>query len=338
MKSIKTPVIIDCDTGIDDAMALVLACSSKALDIVGVTTVAGNVDCDNTTRNTCNLLHLLGRDDIQVAKGATKPLERKSLKASGVHGISGLRGYTFDKNYTDSLLQGISAWDFQRQLLMNSETKISIIAIGPVTNLAILLETYPEVKDKIEKIIFMGTAYHTGNPTPISTFNVLVDPEAFRKVIFSGVPFYACPLEVTKQATVKKDEYEMIARMPGKVADFVTKIMSGYGLSGMKDDEDIGGEGEEVITQARIEQSKLGDIDMHDPATIAYVIKPELFTKALYYCDVECKGELTTGFTLIDKADYYGKKEEERNLHLLESIDRKGFVSLFMQAISDYGF
>ncbi len=338
MNRTKTPVIIDCDTGIDDAMALVLACSSKALDIVGVTTAAGNVDCDNTTRNTCNLLHLLGRDDIRVAKGATKPLERKSLKASGVHGVSGLRGYTFEEDYTGSLLQGTNAWDFQREILMGSKTKVTIIAIGPVTNLAILLDTYPEVKDKIEKIVFMGTAYHTGNPTPISTFNVLVDPEAFRKVIFSGVPFYACPLEVTKEATVRRSEFEQIARMPGKVADFVAKIMSGYGLAGMKADEKISGEGEEVITQARIEQSRRGDIQMHDPATVAYVIEPELFTEAHYYCDVECKGELTTGFTLIDKADYYGKKDEERNLHLLESIDREGFVSLFKRAISAYGF
>ena len=338
MNTTITPVIIDCDTGIDDAMALVLACSSKVLDIVGITTVAGNVDCDNTTRNTCNLLHFLGRDDIRVAKGATKPLERKSLKASGVHGITGLRGYTFEEDYTDSLLQDMTAWDFQRQLLMEAKTKTTIIAIGPVTNIAILLETYPEVKDKIEKIVFMGTSYHTGNPTPISTFNVLVDPEAFRKVIFSGVPFYSCPLEVTKQATIKKDEYKQIANMPGKVADFVAKIMSGYGLVGMKADEKISEEGEEVISQARIEQSKRDDIDMHDPATVAYVINPELFTKSLYYCDVECKGELTTGFTLIDKADYYGKKDEERNLHLLESIDREGFVSLFIQSISDYGF
>lgn len=338
MKTQKTAVIIDCDTGIDDAMALVLACSSKALDIVGITTVAGNVDCDNTTRNTCNLLHLLGRDDIRVARGADGPLERKSLKASGVHGVSGLRGYTFAEDYTASLVKDMKAWDFQRKLLMESETKITIIAIGPVTNLAILLETYPEVKAKIEKIVFMGTAYHTGNPTPIATFNVLVDPEAFRKVIFGGVPFYACPLEVTKTSTIKRAEYEQISGMPGRVADFVTKIMTNYGLAGIQADEVFSEEGEEVITQARIEQAKRGDIDMHDPATVAYVIQPELFTKGLYYCDVECKGELTTGFTLIDKADYYGKKDSERNLHLLESIDRDGFVSLFIEAIRAYGF
>ena len=150
------PVIIDCDTGIDDALALVLACSSPLIDIIGVTTVAGNVDCDNTTRNTENVLHLLGRDDIPVARGAEKPLQRTLLKASGVHGKSGLRGYDFEKDYTGALVKAEPAWDFQKKLLEKSSERVTIIALGPVTNIAILFDFYPEIQTESRKDCFHG--------------------------------------------------------------------------------------------------------------------------------------------------------------------------------------
>ena len=189
----KIPVIIDCDTGIDDAMALVVACASDNLDIRAVTTVGGNVSLENTTRNTLNVLHLLGFSHVPVAKGADKPLQRPLMKASRVHGVSGLRGYEFAENYTDNLVD-LPAWDLMRQVLMSSEEKVTIIALAPVTNLAILLQKYPEVKGRIDKIAFMGTSYHCGNPTVLSTFNVMVDPEAFQVLLDSGVDVYACPL------------------------------------------------------------------------------------------------------------------------------------------------
>lgn len=333
----KERVIIDCDTGIDDALALVLALSRPELDIVGITTVAGNVDVENTTRNTCNVVHLLGRDDIRIAKGEPKPLEREPLRASGVHGVTGLRGYTFDRDWKENLLD-IHAVEFMKRLLEESDEKTTIIAIGPVTNVARLLIVHPEVKDRIRRIVFMGTSYHCGNPTPVSTFNVLVDPEAFRKVIFSGVEFVACPLEVTRTATIEPDEVERLDAMGTPVARFAASIIRGYGITKIGADEKIDTANEEVISENRLKAAKeSNEVTMHDPATIAYVIDPSLFTTAKYYCDVECTGELTTGFTLIDKNDYYKKEDDERNLTLMESIDRPRFIDLFLDSVRRYG-
>ena len=332
----KERVIIDCDTGIDDALTLVLALSRPELDIIGITTVAGNVDVENTTRNTCNVCHFLGRDDIRIAKGESKPLERESLKASGVHGVSGLRGWTFEKNYTDNLVSQ-DAVSFLCSLLKESDEAVSILAIGPLTNIAKLLIEHPEVKDKIRKIVFMGTSYHCGNPTSLSTFNVLVDPEAFRIVAFAGIPFVSCPLELTKTAVITPEEVKMLEQMNTHVATFAASIINSYGITKIKSDEVIGGEGEEEISENRLKAAKEELVTLHDPATVAYVIDPSLFTSAKYYCDVETKGELTTGFTLIDKNDYYKKSDAERNLTLLESIDREKFISLFLDSVRRYG-
>lgn len=331
----KKKVIIDCDTGIDDALALVLALSRPELDVIGITTVAGNVDVENTTRNTCNVVHLLGRDDIKIAKGEAAPLERPPFRASGVHGVTGLRGYTFEHDYNANL-QNLHAVEFMKELIEKSDEKVTIIAIGPLTNVAKLLMTYPSVKKNICKIIFMGTSYHCGNPTALSTFNVLVDPEAFRFVIFSGVEFVACPLDLTKQAVIEKEEIRELEAMNTPVSLFCMNIINSYGLTNIKSDEVISTENEEVLSENRLENAKNEKVTMHDPATVAYVIKPELFTTAKYYCDVECKGELTTGFTLIDKNNWYRKTEEERNLTLIETIDRKGFIDLFFDSVRRY--
>ena len=328
-------VIIDCDTGIDDALALTLALSSDKLDILGITTVTGNVDCENTTRNTCNVCHFLGRDDIRVAKGASKPLEREPFRASGVHGVTGLRGWSFDRDYKDNLVKD-DAIEFMNRTISESSSKVTIIAIGPLTNTALLFRKYPEVKQNIERIVFMGTSYHCGNPTSLATFNVLADPEAFREVIFSGVEFVSCPLDVTRTAVFREEDIEKLKQIDSKVAEFCVSIMSNYGIAFIGKEEKISSQNEEVITPERIANSKAEGITMHDPATVAYVIAPELFTTSRYYCDVECRGELTTGFTLIDKNNYYRKSEAERNLTLIESIDRERFVELFIEAVKRY--
>lgn len=331
----RIPVIIDCDTGIDDAMALVLACASPTLSILGVTTVSGNVGIDDTTRNTCNVLHLLGRDDLRVARGAAKPLQREIFKASGVHGVTGLRGYDFEENHMELLLDGVAAWDYQRDLIMGSKEKVTIIALGPVTNIAILFEKYPEVKERIKEIVFMGTSYHCGNPTILATFNVLVDPEAFRSLLFSGVDVIACSLDVTKKAAVPRAKLADIAKIGGTVAQFVASIMGGYGLSAIGD-EKISTEGEEVISENRIKKATGEDISFHDPCTVAYVIAPHLFKGTKYWADVECEGEITLGYTVIDREDYYMKSEEERNLFFLESVDVPTLHDLFLSSVRTY--
>ena len=329
-------VIIDCDTGIDDALALVLALSRPEIDVIGITTVAGNVSIENTTRNTCNVVHLLGRDDIKIAKGEGKPLARNPLRASGVHGITGLRGYEFISDYKDNLIP-LDAVFYMRELIMKERNGVTIIATGPLTNIAKLLTLYPESKEGINRIVFMGSSYHSGNPTPLATFNVLVDPEAFRIVAFSSIPFIACPLETARKAVIEPEEIELIGKIDSPIASFVYAILAGYGLSKIGKDEVIPSENEEIISENRLQTAKEERAGLLDPAAVAFVISPQLFRCAKYYCDVECKGEITTGFTFIDKEDYYRKSDAERNLALMEDIDRDGFISLFFDSIGRYG-
>ena len=326
----KIPVLIDVDTGIDDAMALVIACASDKLDILGVTTVAGNVALCHTTPNTCNVLHLLGRGDIPVARGEEKPLERELVDAAYVHGDDGLRGWTFDQLHDEALVAA-PAWEFLRDKLLQSEEKAAILALGPVTNIALLLRRCPEIKEKIDKIVFMGTSYRTGNPTPITTFNVLVDPEGFRELLFSAVPIYACPLDTTREAYLLAEEVEEIARIDNPAARMTTAILGGYGRNAKSE-----GQSESAQQELKAGRRFKGVARLHDPATVAYLTDPQLFTATKYYCDVECKGEITTGFTVIDMENYYGKSEEERNLWFVDSIDREGFVQLFLDSLRSY--
>ena len=331
----REKVIIDCDTGIDDALALVLMLSRPEIDVIGITTVAGNVSIDNTTRNTCNVVHLLGRDDIRIARGEGRPLEREPLHASGVHGVSGLRGYDFASDYSGNLID-MPAVEYMRELLTGSDEGVTVLSIGPLTNVARLIMTYPEVKGRIRRIVFMGTSYHSGNPTPLATFNVLVDPEAFRIVAFSGIEFVACPLDTARNAVIEPEEIELIGHMGTPVARFAYGILSGYGLSHIQKDEVISSENEEEISENRLKAARDEKAGLLDPVTAAFIISPGLFKTSKYYCDVECKGEITTGFTFIDKEDYYRKEEDERNLTLIEDVDRDGFIDLFLDSIGRY--
>lgn len=333
----RRKVFVDCDTGIDDAMALTLLAASDKIDIIGVSTVGGNVSLENTTRNTCNVLHLLKRDDIKVAEGAEKPLKRELMKASGVHGVTGLRGWTFKSDYRKNLVEE-KAWDFMAQKIRSSKEKVTIAALAPVTNIALMLERYPDVRENIEEIDFMGTSWHDGNPTPIATFNVLVDPEAFRIVIHSGIKIKAAPLDTLRMgAVIHKDEIEVLKNMGTELSSFIYSILTSSGVANIEKDEKISSEYEERITEARIERVRKEEHSLLDPACAAMIIEPSLFSFGHYYCDVECSGELTTGFTLIDRNNFYGKSEEEKNLYFAETMDRDGFSSLFLSSIRKYG-
>lgn len=335
----KIPVIIDVDTGIDDAMALVCACASSRLDILGVTTVAGNVDLVHTLRNTMNVLDLLGRNELKVAAGENKPLRRELLRASFVHGANGLRGYNFDSD-VDYALVDKHAVEFTKELLERSSQKVTILALGPLTNIGMLLEKYPEIKNKIEKIVFMGTSFNDGNPTPVTTFNVKVDPEAFDICINSGVPFYGVSLNATRQGYISEYEKNYIRDcLQGPAAELIKGILFNYG--GAVNDQaaeiaKIPTENEEEIPPAKRIARNMRKAAIHDAVTVVFLTNPELFDCHRYYCRVETEGELTTGYTYIDKSDYYCKEENEKNIYFVDSVDREGFVSCFMEAIKHF--
>ncbi len=334
----KIPVIIDVDTGIDDAMALVQACATDELDILAITTVGGNVALHHTTRNTLNILDMLGRGDIPVAKGAEKPLYRELFKASGVHGENGLRGWDFAENRDYALVKE-SAAEYMAMKINACPEKVTILALGPCTNVAQLLLDYPDIKDKIEKVIFMGASHVDGNPLIYSTFNVMVDPEAF-EICMNTVPFYGCTLNATRTAYITIEERDSIKDLPGEVAKFVASIFGGYEHKEIivEDGKEPDPTEERPKTAAQLAKSMKKDkYEVHDLATVAFAYDNSLFEFEKYYCEVETKGEKTYGMTIIDLKDYYAKSEEEKNFYYISKIkDREKFRDNFFKAIVSY--
>ena len=336
----QIPVIIDCDTGIDDILSLVLALSSKKLDVKAITTVAGNQTLEKTTYNTLNALELMNRREIPLAAGASKPLERSLLDAEYIHGKTGLGEYSFPVE-TDIKPVNKNAWEFMYEILEESQVPITIIALAPLTNIAKLILEYPDCKSKIKKIVFMGGSIRTGNPTPVSTFNVLVDPEAAKLILKSGIEFEMCPLDTTRFAYITDEEIESIRHIGNPVADMAYSVSKFYRQTTKHENNaDKRLDGLSVHDLATVHENnadkRLDGLSVHDLATVMVVTNPEIFQSTRYYCDVETKGELTTGFTMIDYEDNLKKSEEEKNINFMHSIDREKFIDIFFEALNSY--
>lgn len=317
----KIPVIIDCDTGIDDMISFAVTLTSDKLDILGITTAAGNQTVDITTQNTLNGLTLMGRDDIPVAQGAEKPLERPLRDAGYIHGEAGLGTYRFAK-MTEKKPEAADAVELMRSLLTASNEKVVILAIAPLTNVAKLLMKYPETGEKIDKIVFMGGSLRTGNPTPVATFNVLADPEAARYVMKSGVPFHMCPLDTTRELYLTDEEIEYIGTINNPVAEMNYELCRFYS---------------DTVNKNNNAAARFKGLCIHDLCTAVYVTNPELFTTAKYQGDVETGGELTLGFTVLDYENIRQTPEEERNVTFIKSVDREGVLKIYFDALKSFG-
>lgn len=310
----KIPIIIDCDTGIDDLLALLLAVQSPLLDILGATTTAGNQTIENTTRNTLDALEFLGRPDIPVAVGRDRPLYRNVLAQGSIHGANGVGGYRFPaaKRTPDHR----AAPEFVRDLLAACPDKVTLVALAPLTNIAVLLEKYPACKERIDKILFMGGSIATGNPTPVATANVWYDPEAARAVIASGIPVVMCSLNCSRGAYLTKAELAKVRGVGGPAAAMADEVLKAYYAT-------TGG------------QNPRG-LNIHDLCTMMYLTDPGMFTGDWYFVDVECKGELTCGMTVVDYEDRLHKPREEKTVYFLKTADRNRFADNFFRALKSY--
>lgn len=308
------PIILDCDPGHDDAIAMVLALASPELDVKAITASAGNQTPDKTLRNVLRMLTLLGRQDIPVAGGARKPLMRELIIAENVHGESGLDGPALPE--PDFTPQACTAVELMAKTLRESSQPVTIVATGPQTNVALLLNSHPELHDKIARIVMMGGAMVLGNWQPAAEFNIYVDPEAAEIVFQSGIPVVMAGLDVTHRAQIHGLDIERFRQVGNPVATIVAELLDFF-MEYHKD-------------------AKWGftGAPLHDPCTIAWLLKPELFTSVERWVGVETQGKYTQGMTVVD---YYFLTGKQPNTTVLLDIDRERFVDLLVERLAFYG-
>lgn len=307
-------IIIDCDPGHDDAIALILALASPELNVQAVTTCAGNQTPDKTLRNALRILTLLERQDIPVAGGALKPLLRELIIADNVHGESGLDGPSLpDPSFAP---QAENAVELMARILRDSPHPVTLVATGPLTNVALLLAGHGALAAKIDRIVIMGGAVMLGNWTPAAEFNIFVDPEAADRVFKSGIPITMAGLDVTHQAQVMDADIDRIRQLDNPIAEVVAGLLDFFML------------------YHRQERWSFQGAPLHDPCTIAWLLAPELFTSIERWVGIETRGEYTQGMTVVD---YYQLTGNKPNAEVLMDIDRKGFIDLLVERIARYG-
>ncbi|MFQ1832961.1 pyrimidine-specific ribonucleoside hydrolase RihA [Aeromonas veronii] len=301
------PVILDCDPGHDDAIALILALASPELKVLAVTTSAGNQTPDKTLNNALRILTLLGRDDIPVAAGAPKPLARELIIADNVHGESGLDGPKLpDPAFVPQAMTGL---ELMAKCLRESLEPVTLVPTGPLTNIALLLAAHPELKGKIARIVLMGGAAGAGNWTPAAEFNIYVDPEAADMVFKSGIPITMCGLDVTHEAQVMDEDIERVRAITNPVAQCVAGLLDFF------------------MIYHRDPKWGFAGAPLHDPCTIAWLLAPELFHGVECRVDIETRGEHTVGMTVVDR---YGLTGKPANALVLLGLDRPGFIDLLV--------
>ncbi len=301
------PVILDCDPGHDDAIALILALASPELKVLAVTTSAGNQTPDKTLNNALRILTLLGRDDIPVAAGAPKPLARELIIADNVHGESGLDGPTLpDPAFAPVAM---TALELMAKCLRESPEPVTLVPTGPLTNIALLLAAHPELKSKIARIVLMGGAAGAGNWTPAAEFNIYVDPQAADMVFKSGLPITMCGLDVTHEAQVMDEDIERVRAITNPVAQCVAGLLDFF------------------MIYHRDPKWGFAGAPLHDPCTIAWLLAPALFHGVECRVDIETGGTHTSGMTVVDR---YGLTGKAANALVLLGLDRAGFIDLLV--------
>ncbi|MFP4457281.1 MAG: nucleoside hydrolase [Clostridia bacterium] len=300
-------IIIDCDPGHDDAIAIMLALAHKdKLRVELITTIGGNQTLSKVTKNALRILEFLGKN-IPVASGVDRPLVRPLRVAPEAHGESGMDGPILPEPTKEALPNAIEE---MVKVIKNSKEKITLVPIGPLTNIALLIKTHPEVIENIEMISFMGGGINVGNVTSAAEFNIYVDPEAADIVFNSGIPLVMSGLDVTNKAYILEEEYRKISSR-GKVSNLVSELLDFYSIYGKM-------------------HGYIGNA-MHDPCAIAYLIKPELFSSKDYYIKVILDSVECRGMTLADKRP---KPEEESNIKVLLEVDREQFRDLLFDSLA----
>ncbi len=279
-------IIMDCDPGHDDMVAILLAIADENIDLLGITTVAGNQTGEKTFRNALRILTLLNVQNIPVARGFDKPLFRELKTAPAFHGVSGLDGAELPEPAITPLKK--HAVDFIIDTLMESSGGIYLVPTGPLTNIAVSLIKEPKIKEKIERIVLMGGAVFDSNTTPAAEFNFYVDPEAAKIVFESGVPITMVGLDVTDKAIFNFDDIEKLRSFNGRISRVVAPLLEFFG-------------------NANKEIYGFDGAPLHDALALSVLINPDVIKTRFLHVDIETRGEFTRGESVADVYGITGK-------------------------------
>jgi inosine-uridine nucleoside N-ribohydrolase len=303
---VSTKIVIDCDPGHDDAIAILLALASPEVELVGVTTVAGNQTLDKTTRNALVTLEIAGRSDVPVAAGAEAPLRRKLRTAPQVHGETGLDGPELPEPSAQPV--AAHAADFLADLI---EPGVVLVPTAPLTNVALMLERHQDVLDRLERIVWMGGSIGEGNVTPAAEFNAFVDPEAAALVFASGIPITMIGLDVTHKALFTRAHAELL-RDAGRAGRFVAELSDFFQSF---HERTYGFEGAPI----------------HDAMTVAHVVDPTLVTTRRVNVALETRSELCDGRTVVDLRGVTGRRP---NADVGVDVDAERFLELLVSRVA----
>jgi len=309
-------IIIDTDPGQDDAAAIMLALGSpEELDVLGITTVAGNVSVQRTSTNARIVCEFAGRNDVKVFAGADRPLKRKPVSAEHVHGQTGLDGpELFEPTMP---LQSQNGVDFIIETLRREPAgTVTVCTLGPLTNVATALMRAPEIAGRIQQIVMMGGAYfEVGNITPAAEFNIYVDPEAAEVVFKCGAPLVMIPLDLTHKVLTLKSRIEKIRAIGSRAAVALAQML-------------------DFFERFDIEKYGSDGGPLHDPTVIAYLLKPELFAGRDCNVEIEVGSELTLGMTVVD---WWRVTDRPKNALVLKDVDAQGFFDLLTERVARLG-
>ena len=312
-----TPVLLDCDPGHDDAVAIWLAAASPAIDLLGITTVAGNQTLPKTTLNARRIATVAGITSVPVAAGRAEPLHgplNGPLRtAPGIHGETGLDGSAFGEPTVP--VEPVGAVEFMRRVILATDRPVTLVATGPLTNVAALLLAHPDVSARLHEIVVMGGSTERGNVTPYAEFNVHVDPEAADIVLRSGLPVTMCGLNVTHQALATGDVLDRIAALGTPLARICVELLTFFAAS----------------------YRRVFGFDappLHDPVAVARVIDPAVVTTVAANVAVELAGTHTRGATVVDLDEVTGRPP---NARVAVSLDADRFWELIVAAVAALG-
>ena len=307
----KEKIILDCDPGHDDAVAIMLAAINPKIELLGITVVAGNQKLEKTVNNAlkvCNHLNL----DVPVYSGMSRQMIREQLIADDIHGETGLDGPKFEELKIKA--EDKHAVNFIIDTLMNSDEKVTLVPTGPLTNIGMAIRFEPRIIEKINRIVLMGGSYQLGNMTPAAEFNILADPDAAHIVFSSGVKVVMMGLDLTRQASATKEVVEKIKSLNNKASKLFVDLMEFFAAS----QKNVFGWSAPPV---------------HDPTTIAYIIDPECIEVKPMFCEIELWSERSYGRTLCD---YFGILKKEPNVDVAVKLDFDRFWNLIYENLKLY--